>query len=100
MSQRRRQDLTSRVVNDEIVILDRALGRVHQLNRTASHIWNVCEGRSASEIATEMAAHFDVKPDMLLNDVETTLSDFRRFGLFLDARGEATPGEREVNNEQ
>ena len=76
MSQTRRQDSVSRIVDGEIIILDRAAGRIHQLNRTASHIWNVCEGRSASEIATEMAAHFDVKPDMVLNDVQTTLSDF------------------------
>ena len=89
----------TRIVDGEIIILDRAAGRVHQLNRTASYIWNVCEGRSAPEIATEMAARFDVIPDMVLNDVQTTLSDFRRFGLFLDARGEATQA-HEVNNEQ
>ena len=82
----------TRIVDGEIIILDRAAGRVHQLNRTASYIWNVCEGLSASEIATEMAARFDVIPDMVLNDVQTTLSDFRRFGLFLDACGEATQG--------
>ena len=71
-----------------------------QFYEDTRRVWNVCEGRSASEIATEMAAHFDVKPDMVLNDVQTALSDFRRFGLFLDARGEATQGAREVNNEQ
>jgi Coenzyme PQQ synthesis protein D (PqqD) len=90
MSQMRRQDLVTRIVDGETIILDRVAGRVHQLNRTASYIWNVCEGRSASEIATEMAARFDVIPDMVLTDVQTTLSDFRRLGLVLDARGEET----------
>jgi Coenzyme PQQ synthesis protein D (PqqD) len=97
----RRQDLVVRIVAGEVLILDRAAGRVHRLNRTAGYIWNVCDGRSASEIANEMAAHFDVIPDMVLSDVQTTLSDFRRHGLVLDARGEATGGARahEVTNE-
>ena len=90
MSQRRRQDLVSRVVDDETIILDRVAGRVHRFNPTATYIWNACDGLSASEIASLMAADFDVVPEMLLDDVQATLSDFRRLGLVLDVFGDAT----------
>jgi hypothetical protein len=93
MSQRRRQDLVSRVVDDEILILDRAAGRVHRLNRTASYVWSACDGRSASEVASEMAAHFDITSDTVLSDVETTLVNFRRLGLLLHASGERMQGD-------
>jgi carotenoid cleavage dioxygenase-like enzyme len=90
MSQRRRQDLMSRVVNDEILILDRAAGRVHRFNPTATYIWHACDGLSASEIAVRMAQDFDVAPEMVLDDINATLSDFRRLGLVLDVYGDAT----------
>jgi carotenoid cleavage dioxygenase-like enzyme len=90
MSQRRRQDLMSRVVNDEIVILDRAAGRVHRFNPTATYIWHACDGLSASEIAVRMAQDFDVAPEMVLDDIKATLSDFRQLGLVVDGCGEAT----------
>jgi Coenzyme PQQ synthesis protein D (PqqD) len=80
----------TRVVNDEILILDRAAGRVHQFNPTATYIWHACDGLSASEIAVRMAEDFDVVPEMLLDDVQATLSDFRRLGLVLDLCGDAT----------
>jgi hypothetical protein len=89
MSQRRRQDLVSRIVDDEIVILDRAAGRVHRFNPTATYIWNACDRLSAPEITSLMAEAFDVVPEMLLDDVQATLSDFRRLGLVLDLCGDA-----------
>lgn len=91
MSQHRRQDLVSRIVDDEIIILDRAEGRVHRLNPTATYIWNTCDRLSASEIASLMAEDFDVVPETLLDDVQATLSDFRRLGLVLDVYGDVTP---------
>ena len=90
MSQRRRPDLVSRIVDDEIIILDRVAGRVHRFNTTATYIWNACDRLSASEIARLMAKDFDVVPEMLLDDVQATLSDFRRLGLVLDVYGDAT----------
>ena len=90
MSQRRRLDLTSRVVNDEMLILDRAAGRVHRFNPTATYIWHACDGLSASEIALRMARDFGVAPEMVLDDIKATLSDFRQLGLVLDGCGEAT----------
>jgi hypothetical protein len=90
MSQRRRQDLVSRVVDDETIILDRVTGRVHRFNHTATYIWNACDRLSASEICRLMAEDFDVVPEMLLDEVQATLSDFRRLGLVLDVCGDAT----------
>ena len=85
MSQARRADLLTRLTDGEAVILDRTAGKIHRLNTTASYIWNECDGRSASEIAARMVAHFDTNPDLVLRDIEATLSDFRRLGLVRDA---------------
>ncbi len=58
---RRRADVSARVVEGECVILDRRWGLVHQLNATASYIWDRCDGTStADEIAAGMAERFDV----------------------------------------
>ena len=93
MSYCRRQDLVSRAVDDEILILDRVAGRVHWFNSTATYIWNACDGVSASEIAIRMAEEFDVVAALLLNDVQVTLADFRRLGLVLDCGAATQPGE-------
>ena len=99
VSQKRREDLVIRVVDDELVILDRIAGRVHRFNCTASYIWNACDQRSASEIAIQMAEDFGVPAETMLNDVHATLLEFRRLGLVLDARDEAPDGAIEVTNE-
>jgi Coenzyme PQQ synthesis protein D (PqqD) len=85
MSQTRRPDLLTRVTDGEALILDRAAGKIHRLNTTASYIWNECDGRSAAEIAVRMLAHFDTTADLVLSDVEATLADFRCLGLVHDA---------------
>jgi Coenzyme PQQ synthesis protein D (PqqD) len=90
MGHRHRQDLVSRVVDEELLILDREAGRVHRFNPTATYIWNTCNGLSASEIAVRMAQEFDVAPEMALADIKMTLLDFRRLGLVLDVCSEAT----------
>jgi coenzyme PQQ synthesis protein D (PqqD) len=90
MSQARRSDLLTRVIDGEALILDRAAGKIHRLNTTASYIWNECDGRSASEIAVRMLAHFDTSADLVLSDIEATLADFRCLGLVHDTRDTAT----------
>jgi hypothetical protein len=98
--QMRRPDLVTRLVNGEVIILDRAAGNVHQLNATASHVWNECDGtRSAADIAAGMAARFDVSSDVILRDVLTIIADFRQLGLFVDERTVSNSGQNGDNND-
>jgi hypothetical protein len=80
----RRSDLVTRTVDGEVVIFDRAGGYVHRLNATASRIWNDCDGRkTASDMASGLAASVGVQPAELLDDVNEALASFERLGLLL-----------------
>jgi hypothetical protein len=65
-----------------MVLLDLEGELVHQLNRTASFIWDRCDGqRSLREIGAELAAAFDVDPGTATEDVAATVRQFERLGL-------------------
>jgi PqqD family protein of HPr-rel-A system len=82
MPRLRRSDLITCAVDEEIVVLDRAAGYVHQLNATASQIWRACDGRhSVEDIAAQVTQRFDIAPDAVLRDVHTALAEFERLGL-------------------
>jgi Coenzyme PQQ synthesis protein D (PqqD) len=90
MTPRPRSDLNTRVIDNEVVILDRANGNIHRLNATASAIWNLCDGRNTpEEISRQVAASFQLTPADVLPDVLRTVEDFQRLNL-LD-NGEAGP---------
>ena len=68
-----RTDVNVRIVDGELVVLDRHKGLIHQLNQTASYIWERCDGRStAADIAKQLVKEFGVS-------VETAEADTQRF---------------------
>lgn len=78
----RRTDLMTRLIEGEVVILDREAGKVHQLNPTAGYVWNNCDGSSTvGSIAERLAASFDVAPEMALRDVEALVQELKGLGL-------------------
>ena len=78
----RRTDLMTRLIEGEVVILDREAGKVHQLNPTAGCVWNNCDGLSSVRtIAERLAASFDVAPETALRDVEAVLQELKGLGL-------------------
>jgi hypothetical protein len=82
MIPQRRPDLMTRLIEGEIVILDREAGKVHQLNPVASCIWNSCDGSSSVDsIAEHLVASFDVTPETARRDVEVMLQEFQELGL-------------------
>ena len=91
----RRPGLEVRIVDDEAVILDVANGRVHQLNATATVVWNACDGtHSLSDLATLLATDFDGTADALLGDVVNTVMSLARLGLLegIDGSDGPAPG--------
>jgi hypothetical protein len=69
------------VVEGEVVILDRQRELVHQLNATASHIWECCDGHhSIAAIARDLVQVFDV-------DLATAEHDVAHAVRQLDAAG-------------
>lgn len=73
---RRTEALTVRELEDGLVVLDIRANRIHQLNPTASFIWEECDtAGSVGEIAERVATAFSVKPADIQADVERTIGD-------------------------
>jgi hypothetical protein len=82
---RRRTDVNVRVVEGETVVLDRRLRRIHQLNATASYVWERCDGRRpVTDIAADLVRDFDVDPAIAERDAAATVEQFARAGLLQD----------------
>lgn len=68
---KRRLDVGARLIDGEAIVLDRQAGLVHQLNRTASYVWERCDGHSTvTDIAHQLAHAFDVDPTVAIHDVQ------------------------------
>ena len=79
---KRRNDVNVRILDGEAVVLDRQAGLIHQLNQTASYIWDRCDGQfTVAEIANQLAAAFDVDADTAVHDVATAIQELHRLRL-------------------
>ena len=79
---KRRADLTTRDVNGETLILDRKHEDVHQLNNSASYVWQCCDGRMTShDIAVAMAMDFSIVLEAAERDVASLISQLVALGL-------------------
>ena len=79
---KRRTNLSARLVEGEMVVLDRHAERIHQLNATASFIWDRCDGdRSLEQIAGGIMEAFDVAWETAAQDVARTVREFADLGL-------------------
>jgi hypothetical protein len=82
LNPKKRDDVSARVIAGETVVLDRDGGRVHQLNATASYVWERCDGSaSPTEIARDLSEQYDVEPDQAVSDVTILVGQFRELGL-------------------
>jgi hypothetical protein len=82
---KRRLDLRTRRVAGETVVLDRREEFVHQLNKTASYIWQRCDGsQTPEEITEELCQAFDVDLPTARKDVLATVERLRTSKLLED----------------
>jgi Coenzyme PQQ synthesis protein D (PqqD) len=79
---KRRSDLNYRTIEGETVILNRKEGRLHQLNATASFIWDCCDGNwNIAEIVDRLAGAYEVDASTARKDVEEVISNLRNSNL-------------------
>jgi len=79
------QDLLTRSVDGELIVLDNKENEIHQLNISASLIFNKCDGSlSIASIAQSLVDEFDISVDQALQDVLTTVRSFKDKGLILE----------------
>ena len=72
----------SREVNGEMLVLDGCAELIHQLNPTASFIWQQAQsGNTAEEIASALAEQYDVDPEIAHRDVTATLARLKELNL-------------------
>jgi coenzyme PQQ synthesis protein D (PqqD) len=75
---KRRSDLNYKTIDGETLILNRKEGRLHQLNPTASFIWDCCDGNSnIADITDRLAGAYEVDSSTARKDVEEVLSNLR-----------------------
>lgn len=82
---RRRADVTTHALGDELVLHDEKHARVHVLNATARFIWDHCNGEMSEEglVAVMKALFPEIDETELRNDVLETLKELRFKGLVL-----------------
>jgi len=98
MLPKRRADLSFRDVEGETVVLDRRLGKVHQLNRTASYVWQRCDGRTeVREIVASLARSYGVEPGDVEGDVAAVMAQFAELRL-IDEQATGASGRSESGN--
>jgi len=84
---KQRSDISIRAVAGEMVVLDLGGKQIHQLNSTASFIWERCNGqRTVAEIAEELTGAFDLNHEAAREAVEATLRRLDELGLLERAR--------------
>ena len=72
-----RPDLATEVADGELIILDKAAGKVHQLNSSASFIWHcIGDGLETADIALELSDAFGVERESAFLDVEEVVARF------------------------
>jgi PqqD family protein of HPr-rel-A system len=95
MLPKRRTDLSFRDLDGETVVLDRRLGKVHQLNRTASYVWQRCDGRTElREIIASLAQSYGAEPGDVEGDVAAVMAQFAELRL-LETQEDGVSGQNE-----
>ena len=82
---KQRADVRTRRVEGEMVVLDRREEFIHQFNKTASYIWERCNGLATpDEISQALCEAFDVDFPTAQKDVLATVEQLRRAKLLED----------------
>ena len=92
---KRRTGVQSRLVEGEMIVLDREHDLIHQFNRTATFIWDHCDGQhSTSEIADAVCENFEVDEATAIKEVIETLERLQNLGLVGDPQTDDKPERR------
>ena len=85
MFQKTEGTVISREIDDELLVLDTESDRIHQLNRTASIIWRLCDASTSTDtIVSTLTEAFDVPRKTAERDVAATLQQLQDLKLIVD----------------
>ena len=81
---KRRDGLILRKVHQDLLLLDTEFNQIHQLNETASFIWeNWEQAPDPIGIARLLAQKFDVDEQVVLNDVSAIVGRLQELNLLV-----------------
>ena len=81
---KRREGLILRKVQQDLLLLDTEFNQIHQLNETASFIWENWEQvPDPIGIARLLAQKFDVDEQVVLNDVSAIVGRLQELNLLV-----------------
>ncbi|HMG59370.1 MAG TPA: PqqD family protein [Burkholderiales bacterium] len=81
---KRRDGLILRKVQQDLLLLDTEFNQIHQLNETASFIWENWEQvPDPVEISRLLAQKFDVEEQVVLNDVSAIVGRLQELNLLV-----------------
>ena len=84
----RRPDVRIQYVDGETLVLDDQNGFIHQFNRTASFIWQQCDGKSSTaDVVRRLAEEFDLEEAVAAKDVSAVIGQMRELRLISDDLG-------------
>lgn len=70
-----------RIGDEAVLIADDGLS-IYVLNKTAAHIWDLCDGvRGPADIAAKVCERFDVTFDEALADAQDIMAKLARAGM-------------------
>jgi len=79
--------LAWREIEGETVIISPDESVLHELNDTGSFVWRHIDGQhTAAQIASLLAAEYDVAPETALQDTEALVADLGQRKLLVRAR--------------
>ena len=76
-----KKDLLAEVIEDEWIVFDQECDRYFRLNNIASRIWELCENKTAQEIAAVVSAEYDVELERVQSDTIFCLNSMLRIDL-------------------
>ena len=75
-----------------MIVLDRERDLIHQFNKTATFIWERCDGlESAAEIANAVCENFEVDEATAVKEVTETLERLRSLELIGENKTDDKP---------
>lgn len=80
-----RSDLAVENADGELIVLDKVAGKVHQLNASASFVWNCLDnGVAVRDIAQMLSEECKVERQTALEDVEKIIAQLKDLALIIE----------------
>lgn len=80
----KRPELNIRTIDQETVIVDKNTGEVHQLNPTASYIWDQFDGvTTIDQVTSKLANEFNIDENQAKVDVNSVVDQLKELKLLI-----------------